>query len=298
MTCNEVNKTPIEEFLLKLGIKPVQIKNNEIWYNSPFRSEKTASFVIYKNNNIFVDYGDSNKKGKLIDFIIYYYNCSVKEALTKFNDIFSFLKPLNLNNDTSIITSDVKNIAEKKEKDIKVTSIKSSSLFDYIESRCINYKFAKKHLIEISYLENNKFYFGLGFKNNAGGYSFRNQYFKSNIGKNDITLIINENTNIINIFEGFFDFLSYLTLFPDKEKIESYIVLNTLSNLKKALNYSNGKYQINLFLDNDPAGIKAKNEVNIDYTDKSILYNNCKDLNEYLIFRKYFPNRLGIESLK
>ncbi len=297
MNCKEINNFPIEEFLSKIGFNPVKINKNELFYKSPFRIEKEASFIIYKNNNLFVDFGESNKSGHLIDFIVKYYNCSVKDGIQIFNNLFSFYKPLSSIPDVNI-EADVNNAADKKEKNITITSIKSSSLFDYIESRLINFKFAKKYLKEISYKQNNKFYFGLGFINQSGGYSFRNQYFKSNIGKNDISLIINENTNIINIFEGFFDFLSYLTLFPDKDKNESFIILNSLTNLKKALNYCKDKFEINLFLDNDTAGIKAKNELNIKYNDKSNLYHNCKDFNEYLIFKKYFPNKLGIESIK
>lgn len=67
---------------------------------------------------------------------------------------------------------------------------------------------------------------------------------------------------------------------------QDYIILNSVSNLPKAL-YPLGDYErIHCFLDNDDAGRKAveviKNEYDIRVRDSSHLYSGHKDLNDYL----------------
>ena len=140
-------------------------------------------------------------------------------------------------------------------------------------------------LKEIHYQMNDKNYFGIGFKNNSGGYEIRNKYSKICLGKKDVSTIKNGSGNV-KIFEGFFDFLSFKNIenFLEKEPSD-YIILNSVSmihNIKNSLgNYEN----IELYFDNDEAGNRAvkmlKNELeNIE--DCRVLYSDLKDLNEYL----------------
>ena len=65
------------------------------------------------------------------------------------------------------------------------------------------------------------------------------------------------------IFEGFMDYLSFLTLrlerCPDRPELDGqyYIVLNSTSDLSKAIRPVGGYESIHCFLDNDKAGIEA-----------------------------------------
>lgn len=90
------------------------------------------------------------------------------------------------------------------------------------------------------------------------------------------------------------DYLSFLTLrldscpqYPEFDK-QDYMVLNSVSNVSKAL-YPLGNYQrIHCFFDNDRAGMEAILQIRKEYgstiniRDTSHLYSGCKDLNEYL----------------
>ena len=88
------------------------------------------------------------------------------------------------------------------------------------------------------------------------------------------------------------DYLSFLTLrqksrpsYPDLDK-QDYLILNSVSNLSKAL-YPLGNYEkIHCFFDNDRAGMKAVQELYEEYglrvRDSSRIYNGYKDLNDYL----------------
>ena len=53
-------------------------KGNRVWYKSPFRNERTASFMV--DNKSFHDFGDS-WDGDVIDFVERYYNTDFINAM-------------------------------------------------------------------------------------------------------------------------------------------------------------------------------------------------------------------------
>ena len=76
----------------------------------------------------------------------------------------------------------------------------------------------------------------------------------------DITTI-DTGSNELVMFEGFFDFLRYLSLretfprlFTGLPGNSNFLVMNSLSSLGKSLSVIDRHDQIHLFLDNDPAG--------------------------------------------
>ena len=94
----------------------------------------------------------------------------------------------------------------------------------------INQKFCK----EISYELQGKNCYAIGFKNDAGGYELRNEYFKGSSSPKDITLIDN-GAKQMAVFEGFFNFLSYQSLHQKSEQPHSdFLILNSVSFLEKA----------------------------------------------------------------
>ena len=149
-------------------------------------------------------------------------------------------------------------------------------------------------LKEVHYRMNDKNYFGIGFKNDSGGYEIRNKYSKICLGKKDFSTIKN-GSDSLRIFEGYFDFLSFKSIEKSLEsKSSDYLILNSvsmISHIKKSLeNYEN----IELYFDNDDAGNRAaemiKNE-NKNAEDCRILYSDFKDLNDWLIHKNLSPER-------
>lgn len=92
------------------------------------------------------------------------------------------------------------------------------------------------------------------------------------------------------------DYLSFLTLrqarHPDRPALDGqdYIVLNSVSNLSKALRPLGDYERIHCFLDNDRAGLEALREIQREYgsrvRDASHVYSGYKDLNDYLNGKK------------
>ena len=97
-------------------------------------------------------------------------------------------------------------------------------------------------------------------------------------------MIKNDGLNLL-IFEGFFDFLSYLETPNLKVENADYLILNSLANFRKISNIIENYRKIFLFLDNDEAGNKVKSElkkVGKEIIDMSVFYEKYKDLNEWL----------------
>ena len=74
----EAKQIDLVDYLAALGHQPQKIRNQDYWYLSPFRDEKTPSFKVNRSKNVWYDHG-IGKGGNLIDFGIIYFNCSVSE---------------------------------------------------------------------------------------------------------------------------------------------------------------------------------------------------------------------------
>ncbi|MDR2918204.1 MAG: toprim domain-containing protein [Tannerella sp.] len=91
------------------------------------------------------------------------------------------------------------------------------------------------------------------------------------------------------LFEGFIDYLSFLSLKGIQSIESNVIILNSVNNLNKATEFLKRHDTIYTFLDNDEAGRKCLNEIRkLDKTvsDQSQTYSGYKDLNDYLCGKK------------
>ena len=180
---------------------------------------------------------------------------------------------------------------------LEVAPLSSPALFSYLRQRGINTELAKRECYEVRYQTDGKPYFAVGFPNRSGGYEIRNKFFKGCIAPKDITHIRQEQTKeTCYLFEGFMDYLSFLTLrlerCPDRPELDGqdYIVLNSTSNLSKAIHPLGDYERIHCFLDNDKAGMEAVQELREEYgmriRDASHIYGGYNDLNDFLCSKR------------
>lgn len=277
-TIEEVKNTDIVDYLQHLGFKPVKVIRNDHWYLSPFRDEKNPSFKVNRSMNRWYDFGDG-KGGNLIDFGILFHRCSVAEFLKKMNANFSFRQHnIQLNSH------------EEETKKIKVLAAKEISslvLIRYLHKRRIPIDIASKFCKEIDYELYSKRYYAIGFKNDAGGYELRNEKFKASSSPKDITLVKN-NSEDLTVFEGFFNFLSYLTIHKQQEQPHTdFLILNSTSFFEKSLPLMQSYKCKHLYVDCDTTGQKCIQKAQaIDkesFIDERALYKNYKDLNDWMV---------------
>lgn len=68
------------DYLASLGHHAKKIKGDDYWYLSPLREERTPSFKIKRNSNIWYDHG-TGEGGTLIDFGMRFHKLDIKGFL-------------------------------------------------------------------------------------------------------------------------------------------------------------------------------------------------------------------------
>lgn len=284
MDIQTIKKTSIVTLMNKLGFCIIRTNNSDVWYKSPFRNEKTASFKVDMNKNIWFDFG-LGCGGNIFDFIMRIKECSFTEALQFLRsefDSFSFHQ-----SEQNSVSRQINN--SKTYSITKVQPLQNTILIDYLKSRCLNISFCEKYLCEVYYQINDKKYFGVGFKNDLETWEIRNKYVKMCLGKKWFSHIKNQTDHLI-VFESWSDFISWLTLYPEMEKSHDYIILNSLAMLTKLDAIFESYSEIMFALDNDEAGSKATKfyieKWQNSLIDIRFIYPNSKDLNEHLISQR------------
>ena len=278
MNSNQARQISIEKVLQKLNYLPSKTIGNDYWYLSPFRTEVTPSFKVNLKLNRWFDHGEQIG-GNIIDFLVHKFGFSISEAL-------EYLKPFECDFSFQKQILDYPNPEKRQNNFInKTIPIQHIALVQYLESRQIkNYKEVKQ-LREIHYTINDKDYFGIGFQNNSEGWEIRSKYAKICLGKKDITVITNE-SKTLRIYEGFFDYLSFVQVQENLRMEESdYLILNSvallLKNVPVLMNYTS----IELYLDNDDAGNNYTELIRKQFeqaVDCRKLYREYEDVNDWL----------------
>lgn len=277
LSIQQIKEMDMVDYLSKLGYKPAKIRNADFWYLSPLRNEKTPSFKVNRKLNRWYDHG-LGKGGNLIDFAILHQNCTIGEFLQKLNDDFSFHQP--------VFHQHSKLKTEKKLNVLQEFSISSFALLRYLEQRRIPIDIADQFCREVRYQLNDKIYYGIGFKNDSGGYEIRNPFFKTSSSPKDITTIKNKSKEAV-VFEGFFDFLSFMAVHENQATNESnFVILNSVSFFEKARPFMEQHEIIRLYLDRDATGQNYSHyalSLSNKYKDESKLYEHHKDFNDWIM---------------
>ena len=293
----------LEEYLHSLGYSPVKRQGINLWYKSPFREETEASFKVNTERNQWYDFA-LGKGGNIIALASHLYATdSVPCLLKRIEEQAPYVRPVSFSFRKQSFT-------EPSFQQLEIVPLSSPPLLAYLQERGINPVLAKRECREARFTYNGKQYFAIAFPNMSGGYEIRNRYFKGCIAPKEISHIRQSGKarNTCYVFEGFMDYLSFLTLrqescpnYPELDG-QDYIVLNSVSNVNKAL-YPLGNYErIHCFFDNDHAGLEALRQIRMEYgrerylRDASQIYRGCKDLNEYL--QKQVERKRQVQSVK
>ncbi len=293
MNCQQANDNiSIREILESFSLFPSKENHRTAFYYALDREERTPSLSVDYNKNTAFDFG-TGKKYDNVSIVQAIKRCSVSEAL-EYLERFDYSKPIQK------FEKDVNQSPKSNNQILEVKAMDHPSLIQYLKSRKLESQISE--LKEIHYELNGRNYFGIGFRNDSGGYEIRNPHIKICLGKKDITTIEN-NSKTLRIFEGFTDYLSFKILEKHLEKSPSdYLILNSVSMINRATDMVKTYPNIELYLDNDRTGDEVTEILNRRFPeaeDCRILYRNHKDLSEFLTvgsMRKINPGR-EIEDL-
>ena len=288
-----IKRYSIVEYLERKGIKPVRKTPTYAMYRSPLREETHPSFKVDTEKNLWIDYAEG-RGGSIIDLCMRLEGYTLSEAICRLEQnasdntthSYSFT-----NRGISISPNQREHVtASGTRRLICLSDTLSRHLQEYLKKeRCIDLEKATPFLKCISYEVRGRRYEAIGFANSSGGYELRdNHLFKGTVAPKDITPIFEDMEQPVCLFEGFMDFLSFLSM---KEEVTNQcLVMNSVSNVARSIHYLNERNitSVRAFLDNDDAGRKAVQEfVNAGFKveDMAVYYRDFKDLNEYHISR-------------
>lgn len=155
MNIQEAKNIRLVDFLAGFGHEPVIQRGNSVWYKSPFRTEKEASFKVDLHKELWYDFG-LGKGGDIITLAKEIYRTQdVSRVLRCIEDKRTVLKPATV--------SCPFEKAYPAFKDLKITPLANRILLAYLEERCIDTETARKACKEAHFKRNGKNYFAIAF---------------------------------------------------------------------------------------------------------------------------------------
>ena len=280
-----IKNIPIADYLHARGIQPVKKYGSYALYNAPYREDHNASMKVDFARNLWFDFG-LGKGGSIIDLVMLLQGCNAHETISHLaGNNLSFHSATPPKEKVAALSPSTRHI-------LGISEELPPHLQRYLqEERKIDLSLAKPYLRSVCYEVGGRTYIAIGFANRAGGYELRDdKTFKGTIAPKDISVIAGDANNVPHcIFEGFMDFLSYLTM--KGKEIAPSLVLNSVSNIHRAVTYLREHHIgcVRAFLDNDEAGRRAMQvlqSAGMSVEDMSRHYGGYKDLNEYHVSRQ------------
>ena len=275
MEIQHIKQIAITDYLQQQGYAPARVQGFHYWYYSSLRNERAPSFKVNTERNQWYDFG-SGEHGDIIDLVCTLHRCSISEAIQHLcgtkqvaHQEFSF--------------GGKRKFSERKLEILSAQPLSNPNLLRYLAVRAIPLSVAKAYCSEVLFRNMKRTYYAIGFANDALGWEIRNMYFKGCIAPKAITTIKRESDRL-QIFEGFMDFLSWQVLNPSSTS--DAIVLNSLALLPRIKEQIAGYREVESFLDNDDAGRKSfavLKQIFPQIVDGATRYRAHKDLNEWLV---------------
>lgn len=288
ITTGAAKQLDLVDYLASLGFQPEKVRNQDYWYRSPLREEKTASFKIDRAKRLWYDHG-TGQGGTFIDFGMAYFRCDLREFLRRLEEDLSFHRPIQ-STVSSTLDAGQRSVtpAGEKKKMVVLSAgpLTSPVLTRYLAQRKIPLSIAAAYCQEVTFELSGKRYFAIGIKNDQGGFELRNAHFKGSTAPKASTFL-DQGCNELVVFEGFFNFLSFLTLnqyrpFPPG----NFLILNSLAFFEKNRPLMEQHAGTTLYLDRDTAGMQCTQlamKLGPHFQDGSQLYIESKDLNDWLV---------------
>ena len=291
----EIKSIPLATFLSQLGHESTARKGTRLWYKSPLRQEHTPSFKVETTLNCWYDFG-LGRGGNIIDLAAEMYQSTDLRYLMR-----CIADSCPVPSVQTVASSYPQRHSAPSMERFEAVPLKHSALVAYLQERGIPAHIARAKCKEAHYCVNGRFYFAVAFENVNGGWELRNRYFKGCRGRKDISYLPwarDGPSTECAVFEGFIDYLSALTLGIISGA--DAIILNSVVNVNKAVPYLKGYTTINCYLDNDTAGRTAHTELTAIYgstiIDRSTLYSEFNDLNDFLVNQSFTQNTLPNEN--
>ena len=296
---NKLKEISIKQYLAAMNIHPVIGYSHYGMYHSPYREDNKASFKVDYDKNLWVDYG-TGEGGSIIDLVMKMEKCSFLEAVNKLENYSAYMHISN--NEDNFSSFHGNKFSNKLENKIEnIIPITHPKLVTWVRERGIELTLANFYCREIHYQTGDNNYFSIGFRNDKGGYELSSPpNFKGCFPPKEITTYRNGKESCL-VFEGFWDFLSYLTIQKVEKPKHDVAVINSVANVQKTMDFLKSHKEIYTYLDNDEAGRNATKLIQSIHStvyNHSTNYSEYKDLNDYLRGKKQVAKKVKKQGRK
>jgi hypothetical protein len=316
MNIEQAKQIPLQLLVEHLGGRFSHHTNRgEAWFFSPFRpDESTPSFKIDEAKNTWHDFGHvsfghtgQGSGGDILNLWCDYYGQDrkdVKDALSSLSR-FSGKGVISASKQASTAANiqaeeEFEGSSDRYQFTKPPGKIFFNSLKTELQHRGISLATAAPYLQQGYILdsETGKKYNGFAFRNDKGGYEIsipnpsRNSSFKTSIGIKSPTSFSLPGADSVIVFEGVFDFLTWMEMNKGINPQSHMYILNSVSFIGRFANQviqKQGAVQTVIdMLDNDKPGEEARVklcnliiEANLDYQTRNKLYDGYDDLNQW-----------------
>lgn len=260
-------------FLASRGYKPKSTRGRTYKYIRPWGGESIPSVHVYLESNTFVDFGNKEISGSVIQL------CMATESV-------DFYKACEILMGNELPSKKIEEFAVR-ESPIKIKMVKqieSAWIRQYLAKRCIPLSIAQQFCKQVhcEVTANDKVYKKtcVGFANDKGAWELRNPKTKISTSPKWWTTI-NPNQKEVYVYEGFCDMLSFVALFGYKQNV-THLVLNGIGHIHH-VDFS-GYECVRYMSDNDLAGDQGFEKIiHQNKKDERGWFAPKKDINEYLM---------------
>ena len=262
---------PIGKILAAFGKDTSHGRNNKFY--SPFRDEHNPSFHVDPRRNVWYDFG-SGESGSAVTLVCRLMNCNGGRAYDFLASISGTMISESPQAESRRDTLQPHGISILEARD----HITDRRLISYAASRGIEYAVLDRWCSEVIYSvasRPDRRYSAIGFGNDRGGWVLRSGVFKGCTSSGITTIDIygdrpGESTSQTGIiFEGFFDFLSWMQLRGSQWPECDVCVLNSTVNLRRSIDWAAGHGTVGALFDHDPTGAEALETLSRQCADRN-----------------------------
>lgn len=268
---------------------------HEVWFRSPLRDERTASFKVDTARNKWMDFG-RGEGGDVVDLARVYAQerglgeWDTARALREIPGMAGrhapFVQPAA---GTPGLIREANPLKLTYRGDIDYPSINR-----FLTSRGLRPDTAKPFTSRVHFVDerNGRKGHGLGWENLRGGWEVRGERHKRVLGRKGISAFTlpEAQRGGVAVFEGMTDFLTYRQMAGERARGVA-VVMNSAGLVAKASSYVRDRFpeqEVDAWLQNDKEGLRALaalKEAIPTAVVKNAAYGGYSDLNDYLLRR-------------
>ena len=153
MEIDALRQIPLADFLARLGYEPLKMRGNEWWYAAPYRTERTPSFRVNVDKQLWYDFG-LGKGGDIFTLAgEFVHSCDFMEQAKFITEAGTVPLP-------QTEPRPHKAVGKKPAfEEVEVRALSHRALLSYLEERGVASAIAGRHCKEVHFRLNGKRYF-------------------------------------------------------------------------------------------------------------------------------------------